>query len=167
MAGSWCWERPTTNSGRRSDGVAAVVAAGSICRKRGTKRKASQQHDPFDDDWTTRCWCWAPPNINSDINGIALAVAASTSTGRRKKRKGSEQSRDSRNIIPSKHNANIGRHNNNNFTDINEDEDTDEFVGSRGDHDDDDNYDETDSDYDSVHDDDERVSDNSGKNFSW
>ena len=38
-------------------------------------------------------------------------------------------------------------------------------MGSRGDHNDDDNYDGTDSDYDSVDDDDERVSDKSGKTF--
>ena len=122
-----------------------------------------QHHDLFGDDWTTSCWCWDPPNTNSDSNDVALAVTAAaaaavppTRTG--KQQKGSEQSRESRYSIPSKHQSNIGHHTTNNHTDIDEDDD------QHDNHDDDDDDDDgTDSDYDSVDDDDERVSDNSGR----
>ena len=146
--GSWCWERPTTNCGSRSDGVASV-AAGSTCRKRSTKRKAAPQHDPYDDAWTTSCWCWAPPNTNSGISGVALAATAASATGRRKKQKGLDQSQESRYIDPS-NDPNIGHRSTNSSIDINKDDDADDIL-------------ETDSDYVSVDDDDESVSDNANR----
>ena len=193
--GSWCWERPTTNSGSRRDVFASVLAGSTV---RGKKRKASEQflgsrfddriqngetrndqcsldnanvvtnrsfdrqhHDPDDDNWTTSCWCWEPSDTNSGINVVALTAAASTS--RREKQKGSEQSRKTRYIIPSKHQSNIGHHNNNKSTDINEDDDADDILEFHGDHDDDGTDSNYDSNYDSVDgddgDDNESVSD--------
>ena len=105
-----------------------------------------QQGDPCNDNWTTSCWCWEPPSTNSGISDVALAAA--TSTVRRKKRKGSEQSRESRCIIRSKSHTTIGHHTRNNHTDIDDDEDTDAIVKFYGDqHDDDDDNDETDLDH--------------------
>ena len=160
MAGSWCWERPTTNSGTKRkasehcrDSTLNTTNI-AITHRRSFDR---QRHDPGDDNWTTSCWCWAPPNTNSGISGVALAAAAVPSTRRRKTQKRSEQSRESKHSIPSKHHTNIGHHTKNNHTDIDEDDDdTDDIVECRGDqddnHNDDDNDDGTDSDYDSVDD---------------
>ena len=101
-----------------------------------------QQRDPFYDNWTTSCWCWESPSTNSGINDVALAAA--TSTGRRKKQKGSGQSRESRCIIRSKKHTTIGHHTKNNHTDIDDDDDTDAIVEFCGDQHDDDDYDSDD-----------------------
>ena len=111
-----------------------------------------QYPDPFDDNWTTSCWCWAPRKTNSgnSISGVPSAAAAAevTSTGRREKQQRSEQYGKSRYIIRSKQNINISHHNNNNSTDINEDDHADDILECRCDHDDDDD-DLTDLDNDS------------------
>ena len=185
-AGSFCSKRSNKRKAaehcrgsRFSDGIRNGVTETEQCSLNNSNQKNNhnttniavtnrrsfdkQHHNFFGDDWTTGCWCWAPPNTNSDSNDVALAVTAAaaaavppTRTG--KQQKGSEQSRESRYSIPSKHQSNIGHHTTNNHTDIDEDDD------QHDNHDDDDDDDDgTDSDYDSVDDDDERVSDNSGR----
>ena len=152
--------------------LGADIAAGSTCGKRNNKRKASEQarkkkfdsgvnnqnnsiavtnrsfdrqhHDLFGDDWTTSCWCWAPPKTNIGISGVEAAVAAGSICRRSKKRKTSEVARESRCIIQNKDKLKSMNNNDTTGPDMDKDGDLDDTEYSHCDDDDDDDYDEND-----------------------